>query len=267
MGNKPQISLQTFTIRKYLKNQTGAEEALKKVKSLGINALELARIEFSPGNIDFVMRICKREEIKIRSTQIKLSVIKRDLSWMAELHKKLDCPYCVVSVISLKSLKKGREGIKDYACELNRIGAYLKDRGVSLLFHHHNFEFVPIGKSDGFSILKEYLDPGLVGLVLDTYWLQRSGLNPASFIKEHKGLVKGVHLRDFQLKPPHWSPRIIDAELGQGNLDFRAIAEACYESDVDYMAIEQTTADPWKSLMISVDHLKEINLENHIFKL
>lgn len=257
-GRGPQISLQTFTIRKTLKDKKGLTVTMKKVKALGIHSLELARVPFTDSYIDQVVAACKDAGISVGSTQMKLKEIEKDKAWTAKMHKKLDCPYCVVSVVSFSHLKKGEPGIKAYADRLNKLGAYLKKKDVNLLFHHHNFEFVPMGDSDGFTLLKKYLDPQSVGLVFDTYWLQRSGHDPAEFIRRHKGFVKGVHLRDFSLTGPIWNPGIRDAELGKGNLNFEKILEACRDAGVSYGAIEQNSADPWESLKISMDYLKSI---------
>jgi len=258
--NQPQISLQTFTIRKFLKNPADLERSLVRVKELGINALELARIGFTPGEIRQIDAVRQRENLRIASTQIKLDVIRKNPDWIAEMHHILDCSCCVVSVISLKHLKRGRAGLLEYADLLNRTGETMKKKGVNLQFHHHNFEFVPLDDSGGtgFEFLAGALDPSLVGLVLDTYWLQRSGQNPGAFIRRLGGRVTGVHLRDFRLTGPVWSPWIADAELGRGQLDFRDIVSACRETGVGYMAVEQASRKPWESLRISTDYLKKI---------
>ncbi|MBI9102094.1 MAG: sugar phosphate isomerase/epimerase [Spirochaetales bacterium] len=256
---KVKLTLQTFTIRKYLKTVKSAEDALARVKELGIDGLELARVKFSPGYIHAISRICRDLDLKVVSTQMKLKEIASDLDWTIRMHNQLGCSNCVVSVISFKHLKAGEEGLKAYAEKLNGIGRRLKEEGISLLFHHHNYEFLPIGNNCGFDILKNGFNPEYVGLVLDTYWLQRSGLNPPAVIRENRGLVKGVHLRDFKLKSPISSPKITDAALGDGNLDFQEILSACSESRVEYTAIEQDTKSPFKSIALSLCHLEECN--------
>ena len=147
-----------------------------------------------------------------------------------------------------------------YADRLNSLGGELKKEGINLLFHHHNFEFVPLRGTDGFSILKERLDPDAVKFVLDTYWLQRSGHNPAAVIRSLSGRVRGIHLRDFALKPPQWAPGITDTELGNGNIDFTDVTSAAAETGCAYMAIEQAATKPWESLDVSIKYLKQIGL-------
>ena len=59
MTNKPRISLQTFTIRKQLQTPAARLRSLERVKSFGLNALELARIPFSPKVISRTAGICR----------------------------------------------------------------------------------------------------------------------------------------------------------------------------------------------------------------
>lgn len=261
--NKPQISLQTFTIRKYLKTPAAMESSLKRVKAAGINALELARIDFTPKVIALAAGICRDNEINVLSTQIKLKTIEKNISWSVKLHRMLDCSNCCVSVIDLAALKSV-DSLRAYAQRINNLGLVMKEEGINLLFHHHNFEFVPLGDTTGFKLLKEYLDPQFVGFVLDTYWLQRSGYKPADVIISMKGRVGGIHLRDFRLKPPVLSPGITDTELGRGSIDFSKVSEAAAEAGCKYMAIEQATADPWGSLDTSIEHLRAIGLDSQL---
>ncbi|MDC7233697.1 MAG: sugar phosphate isomerase/epimerase [Spirochaetales bacterium] len=255
---KTELALQTFTIRKFLKKEADRNKAFRQMKKAGVSGIELARVSFTPPVIAHINKLRKRENIDVLSTQIKLDTILKDLDWTIEFHKMLECPRAVVSVISHKHLKKGRSGLKEYGALLNDTGKTLKEEGIQLLFHHHNYEFVPLAGEedvDGMTVLLEVLDPEYVNLVLDTYWLQRSGHDPAAFIRSMSGRVKGVHLRDMTLKGPLWNPGIRDCALGEGNLDFKGILEACEEAGVEYAAIEQDSSDPWKSVERSLAHL------------
>lgn len=257
MSKAPRVSLQTFTIRKELKNTARLRAALAKVRELGIRDLELARVPFTDEYLRAFGEAASDAGLSVFSTQMKLKEIEADPGLTAELHRILDSRYCSVSVISLEALRRGEAALDAYAERLNRLGRVLAGKGVNLLYHHHNFEFLPLpGGRTAFSILRERFDPEAVRFVFDTYWLQRSGLDPASFILQHKGLVKGVHLRDFALKGPFWGPGIRDAALGEGNLDFPGILSACAEAGVEYAAIEQNARDPWAALATSAGYLR-----------
>lgn len=56
-------------------------------------------------------------------------------------------------------------------------------------------------------------------------------------------------------------------ELGQGSMDFKPIIEACLESDVRYLLVEQDMTygrDPFDYLAESRDHLIELGYK-HLF--
>ena len=56
------------------------------------------------------------------------------------------------------------------------------------------------------------------------------------------------------------------AEIGEGNLDFKAIIEACERTGVKYLPIEQDDTygrDPFESLQISMDNLKALGFSEY----
>jgi sugar phosphate isomerase/epimerase len=53
------------------------------------------------------------------------------------------------------------------------------------------------------------------------------------------------------------------AEIGEGNLDWPEILEACVEAGTEWYIVEQDTCqrDPFESLAISYRNLREMGLE------
>ncbi|ETA82317.1 sugar phosphate isomerase/epimerase family protein, partial [Youngiibacter fragilis] len=120
----------------------------------------------------------------------------------------------------------------------------------------------------------------VLGFELDVHWIQRAGLDPIKVIKDYKGRVNIIHLKDYRIGNLDLSAlktgdmkkfftdfqNIIEfAELGQGNLDLKGIIEAGLESGVEYFFVEQDDTygkDPMESLKISRDHLVELGYED-----
>jgi sugar phosphate isomerase/epimerase len=70
-----------------------------------------------------------------------------------------------------------------------------------------------------------------------------------------KGYIPQVHFKDMIIAGR--SQRF--AEIGQGNLNWTAIIEACRQSDVEWVIVEQDDSygrDPFDSLRISHEFLK-----------
>jgi len=254
----PKIAVQTFTVRKHLKSPAAIEQTFEQFHSMGINAVELARIKWSAAEIDAVERVTKKLGMVVGSTQNTFDYLSKNFDWSVKLHKQLNCQYVVVSVLPMRCILGSEETLSEFAFELEKLGRAYRQQGLRLLFHHHHFEFQQYGDELGFDILMNSTSPENVGLVLDTYWLQRGGKTPQDVIIEYANRVEVVHLRDYKI---HWKLLDLlpmDAALGEGNLDFRKIIESCKKANVAFMAIEQETKTPFESLTQSINHIKEL---------
>lgn len=233
-----------------------------RVKALGINVIELARIKFTSQELDVVASMLDGSGPAVECLQLKFDYMDSDPGRTLRMLERLGCPAASVSVLPGSALAGGRKGILAFSAQLNRLGATFHEGGKRLLFHHHHFEFMRFGAELGLDLLVRETDPELVGFVVDTYWAQRGGANPAGLIRKLAGRVGGVHLRDYAIKPAlrNLSPDLlpVDAAVGEGNLDIPSIVEACRATGVRYLAIEQDTRDPYGNLTASVRNLKAL---------
>ena len=67
-----------------------------------------------------------------------------------------------------------------------------------------------------------------------------------------------VHLKDMAMDGRNQ----LFAEVGEGNLEWEAILQACKAADIEWYIIEQDTCpgDPFDSLKKSLDNLREMGL-------
>ena len=135
--------------------------------------------------------------------------------------------------------------------------------GIDMLIHNHFQEFQ---KRDGKLIIEhiaERFAPEKLGFTLDTYWIQYGGKNPVKEIKKLAGRLPCVHFKDYKIIRGG-EPQVQFAPVGDGNLDWDEIIEACKESGVKYALIEQDNcfgADPFECLKRSYDFLISKGLE------
>ncbi|TQV67236.1 sugar phosphate isomerase/epimerase [Exilibacterium tricleocarpae] len=259
------FSLQTFTIRKYIKTPQAIAGAFERIKDTGLNAVELARINFTEAEIDAVAAASARFGIDIGSTQITYDYLDKNRDWVLEFHDRLGCAYTAVSVLPTAAvIGSKRDKLLRFAEALDRLGRYYRERGLNLCFHHHDFEFRRYGDQLGLDLLLQNTAPEHLGLVLDTYWTQRGGKTPHDMIADLQGRVKVVHLRDYRIRWKFFELLPIDCEVGAGNLDFNRIIDSCCAGGVHYMAIEQATATPFESVAMSVKHLRSLGFQ-HLF--
>ena len=161
------------------------------------------------------------------------------------------------------------------------MAARLAEQGIALCYHNHHIEFA---KYDGKYILDIIRESApLMKFELDVHWIHRGGKDPVSVLKDYAGLVDLVHLKDYrigQLAPnafeflqagdfqafmAAFEGVVQFAEVGEGNLDFKAIIDQSLTSGAKYLLIEQDNPygrDPFDCLATSRDNLIALGYGN-----
>jgi sugar phosphate isomerase/epimerase len=128
---------------------------------------------------------------------------------------------------------------------LNEKGAALKERGIKLCYHNHNFEFAPVGDTYGWDILIKNTEPGAVYFQLDIGWCATAGKDPVAIFSKDKGRYWSAHVKDIKASTPvsymlHSAHHSImdNAVVGQGKLDWPTILAAAYEAGVRRYFVE-----------------------------
>lgn len=255
------FALQTFTVRKYLKSPSAIESGFARIRETGLQAVELAYIKLKPAEINAVERACKAQDITVGSSQITFDTLDKQRDWVLKFHEQLNCQITAVSVLPFKVIRGTRDHMLRFAEQLESLGRFYKDHGVRLCFHHHDFEFRHYGEDVGLDLLLANTSAENIGLELDTYWVARGGRSPEDMIDKLGGRVKVVHLRDFRLQQKLFALSPTDAALGQGNLDFSRIVDNCVANNVQYMAIEQASEQPFEDVASSVVHLRQLGYD------
>lgn len=148
-----------------------------------------------------------------------------------------------------RSLEDYRAGIKI----LNQAGKQLRDEGIHLHYHNHDFEFSRVdGNMTGMALLIDGLDFSVVDLCVDVAWVFRGREDPAEYLLRHRDKVGYLHFKDYD--GANW------IELGQGKVDFPGVMKVLPElKKVRWVMVEQdqTQIDPMDSVAISRKYLRE----------
>lgn len=255
------ISLQTFTIRKHIQEEKDIDCTFKKLKDIGINYLELSYVDFTLDNIKIIKKYLDKYNIKVLSTQIKLNKIIKNYSEIVKIHKLLNAKYIAISVIPFHSLLLREFGLKKLSTKINNLGKKLKEDGLELLFHHHNFEFIKFNNKMALDILVENFNPDYVNILSDTFWIKKGNFDVISFLKKYQCKIKGIHLRGHK----YISSRGVDSNLVDSAIDFKEVINYSMSEDIPYLAIEQNTSTPLEDIEKSVNHIKGLGFEGLVF--
>ena len=281
---KPTIGVQMMMLKDKIA-QDGIRETFKKVKEIGFSTVELSQVEMSPENVEsiksalaeFDMKVCATSaSIKAMMPGIKMENLRDDFDKIVADTKALNCKYIRIGMISFDCLGS-KEKIIEYTKELNEMGRRLKEEGLSLYYHNHHMEF---SKYDGkylMDIMVEESDPEYLGFELDVHWLQRGGVNPLEWIKKLEGRTKIIHIKDYRINQTldlsggvegimrSMADVVEFAEIGEGNLDMKAIIDLAGETGVEHIFIEQdNTYGRYRleSLEISANNLRSLGYED-----
>jgi sugar phosphate isomerase/epimerase len=184
---------------------------------------------------------------------------------LIEEHHLWGCKHVAIGSMPDSYRGQGEAGYRRFAQEANEIGRTLHEAGLTFSYHNHSFEFERFGSyrsggaRTGLDVILEETDPRYVGAEIDTYWVQHGGADPAAWIRRVKGRMPVVHLKDMVIQDRKQTM----AEVGEGNLNWPAILDACREAGVEWYAVEQDICqrDPFESLAISFNNLKAMGIE------
>ncbi|WP_245856145.1 sugar phosphate isomerase/epimerase family protein [Paenibacillus rigui] len=248
-----QIAAQLYTLREHLKTPEDIAATLKKVKQIGYNAVQVSGV--GPIDNQALKDLADQEQLTICATHIPFSDLTDKLDEVIAKHQLWGCKYVGLGGLP-QEYRASREGYSSFAKLATDIGRKLKEAGLTFIYHNHDFEFVKFDGKTGMDILLEETDPSTVDFELDVYWVQAGGADPAEWIRKVEGRMKVVHLKDMIVTGPR-EPRF--AEVGEGNMNFTRILEACEDIGVEWAAVEQDQTyerDPFESLAISLRNLQ-----------
>lgn len=177
----------------------------------------------------------------------------RDLPRVLSLLREAECrDLCVSGTLEWRAREP--HDYREAAPLLNDAGHRLRDAGVHLHYHNHDFEFVPfVDGTRGIDILGDELEAEAITFCADVGWMHLAGTDPVTWLKEHASRIGFVHVRDFAGTQ--------SCELGRGEMDLRAVAQLLPAlTGVRGLAVEQDAPpDPIASLRQSLDFWRGLN--------
>ncbi|MZQ81033.1 TIM barrel protein [Paenibacillus sp. 5J-6] len=243
---KNQIAAQLYTVRSFTKTAEDLDAALQKIKAIGYDAVQVSGI--GPIAPEAVLEMCQRRGLTICATHVPFEWLLQDLDNVIKVHKAWNCRYVGIGSMP-PAYRTGLSGYQEMARTLSEIGAKLSEAGLGLIYHNHKFEFEKIAGKTGLEWLLEESDAAHVGFELDMYWVQAGGANPVNWVLKVDGRMKVVHLKDMAIV----NDTQTFAEIGEGNMDWPAVLDACRATGVEWYVVEQDVCpgDPFESLALS----------------
>jgi sugar phosphate isomerase/epimerase len=253
----PKLTAQLYTIREYTQTLEDFRISMDKIRDIGYTAVQVSAI--GPIPYEDVKSVVDDRGLTICITHIGFDRLQNDIDSVIEQHKLWECPNVAVGSMPREYRDGGLDAFKCFAQEATEIGKALAEAGLTFSYHNHSFEFVRFGDRTGLDVIYEESDPEYLQAEIDTYWVQHGGGDPIAWIRKMKDRMPVIHFKDMVI----YEGEQTMAEIGEGNLNWPGILEACKDANVEWYAIEQDRCmgDPFDSLRISYDNLRGMGVE------
>ena len=259
------IGLQVWTVRNQLEKDIPG--TLKAIADAGYHQIELGRVL----EADKYIPIANDLGMKVTSSFIDWQAIGNptadgaaDMDKIIEKGKELGLKHIVFGYIG-KGHRETADHYKAHAERANKAGEKCKQAGMQLCYHNHSFEFTDLGDGKtGWDLLVEHFDDELVKFEVDVFWVKVGGRNPIKTMRELKGRISQVHLKDMKkgtgtILDEGKVPNDAFQELGDGVINMQKVMQVAYKMGAEQCHVEQDQSpDPIKSIAQSYGHLQEL---------
>lgn len=245
-----QVAAQLFTIRDHAKTSKEFAGSMKRIKAIGYPAVQVSGV--GPIETPEIARILSGEGLVCCATH-EGNILTEPFKVVERLNG-LSCKYTAYPYpgVKLETLAD----VKELAAKLNSAGKVLHDGGKVLAYHNHNIEFRRVDGHLILDILYSETDARYLQGEIDTFWVQYGGGDPVQWCERLKSRLPLLHMKDYTTDGKNTHAM---TEIGRGNLDWKCIVQAAERSGCQWFIVEQDICqgDPFESLRISLDHIKE----------
>ena len=273
------VGLQLYSVRGDM--EADFVGTLKKVKEMGYDGVEFAGLF---GNSpEQVKAWCVELGLNPISAHVPLADMLADIDKVIADYKTIGCQYLVVPYVT-EERRPGGEKFMQMIEEIRTIGQKVKDAGMVLLYHNHDFEFAKTESGEfGLDYLYANVSADLLQTELDQCWVKYAGQDPVAYLEKYSGRSPVVHLKDFHVEgkqegDPYALIGLNEGEkkaksafefrpLGKGVQNIPSIIEAAKKAGSKWLIVEQDQPSmektPMECVAMSMEYLKSITPDCH----
>ncbi len=253
MTTTAHISIQLYTLRlmddldRIL--DTVAEAGYRHVETIGPHLDDAANVR---------ARLDARG-LRVSSSHVGLIALRERPEAIVEACSVLGCDRLYMPAVPPEQRQMDAAGWRAVGQELGRMAERLRQDGIQLGYHNHNWEMRP---KEGARTALELLFEAAAGSPLtweaDLAWLVRGGAEPKAWMRRYSHILTAVHVKDIA-RPGQNEDEDGWADVGAGVLDWRDLWRAARAAGAVWMVVEHDKPkDPARTAKASLAYLQGI---------
>ena len=226
------IALQLYSIRDSVHRDF--EDALAQVSALGYDGVEFAGL-FGK-SAEEVKALCKKYNLVPVSAHVGFEELMGDPEGVLQTYSEIGCRYVAIPYLS-PEYRPGSDRFLEVIEGARMLGKVAKEKGMTLLYHNHAFEFKKIEDKYALDMLYDSVSADLLKTELDLCWVKVGGEAPESYLSKYANRAPVVHFKDFSKQAEDGMPCY--CPLGMGVQDVNALLAASVDAGVQWIVVEQ----------------------------
>ena len=270
------VAVQLYSVRDDL--AADMRGTLEQVKAMGYDGVEFAGLY----GADPAALRAMLDEIGLTavSAHVPIDEMLGDVDRVLGDYAALGCRYIAMPWLA-EDRRPGQPRYAETLAQIEMLGKAAHEKGMQLLYHNHDFEFVKVGEEYALDIMYANIPAEYLMTQLDTCWVKVAGEDPAAYVRKYAGRAPLVHLKDFYKqgteKPANMYGLIgTDVQeaamddsaafelrtIGYGVKDVSALLAASLDAGAEWVIVEQDNPakgqTPMESIRISREFLRRL---------
>jgi sugar phosphate isomerase/epimerase len=243
--------VQLYTVRGAMQRD-GVEPTLARIATLGFKEVEFAGYYGRTGAQ--IRDTLKANGLTSPSTHVSLDQI-RSPEFPALVETAATIGHKWINLAWLAPPERGSaEKYNAHADALLAAQAIASKSGITIGYHNHEFEFAPLGNTDGYEILLDRTKGSGIQFEMDLYWMSVAGKDPVAYWRRFPGQFPMVHVKDNAGAPTNEM-----RPVGQGTINWAELFAQRNVGGVKHFYVEHDNpTDPWASITGSIAYLKQL---------
>lgn len=255
------IALQLYSVREDMEKDF--EGTLQKVKKMGYDGVEFAGL-FGKSAAEVKEFVEKYDLVPI-SAHVPFVDMMADPEKVLGDYAAIGCRFVAIPYLT-EEYRPGTDGFQKTIDGARLLGEIAKKKGMQLLYHNHDFEFVKLDGKYALDVLYDTIPASLLQTELDTCWVKVAGEDPCAYLRKYAGRAPVVHLKDFYKSgdSKEGMYELIGIQstekaaqrsafefrpLGKGMQDMAALLQASEDAEAQWVVVEQDRPSMEKSPM------------------